>query len=188
MLEFLNANAGAIQVLLSACVVFSTIVLVLVTWRYVALTRHLAGTARAQLAFQQDLRRELLDSKRRELVALVRNLRLLLSYLPDEPANGELIRQAAMWQDDNPTYLQRLASEQDEVLAGHAATAVAALRWLKEKVVEVKNVPAIQGVNWQDFPWQRWSEELRVARGELEVLWKAVNGRVAEGSDPRGAL
>lgn len=183
MLEFFNANAGAMQVLLSTCVVLSTIVLVAVTWRYVALTSQLAITARAQLEFQRDLRRELRDSKRRELIAVVKNLRLLLAHLPYEPERGERMRDAALWQDDNPMYLQRLASEYDEVLAGHAATAVAALRWLKERVIEVKNVPRVQGVKWQEFPWSRWSEELRVARDELEVLWTAVNSSPADGSE-----
>jgi hypothetical protein len=89
MADFLNANAPAIQAISAAVVGITTVVLVLVTWRYVLLTSR-------QLQFQRDLRDELAASKRRELITVVKNLQILLSHLPNERSDAETIRDAAM--------------------------------------------------------------------------------------------
>src|SRR4051812_22156911 len=53
MLDWLNQNSGAVQGISSALTALVTIVLILVTWRYVRLTERLSQTAQDQFNLGQ---------------------------------------------------------------------------------------------------------------------------------------
>ena len=70
ILQWLDDNAGGIQAI-------ATIVLVVITWRYVLLTNRLANAADTQA----QLKKESLNARRRELLGYVTRLQWVLKAL-----------------------------------------------------------------------------------------------------------
>jgi hypothetical protein len=164
MLRFLNENASAIQAIATVASVVATVVLVAITARYVALTRGLAEAAKAQLIFQ----REAVESRKRQLVNLVRLLGILLQRIPEDQDGVGRMRYTATWDNDDIAELHRLASELGEEPGKRAAVLVASLRLIKDRIVEVKATPLGRSIL---FNLDGWASELRLAKEQIAGLW-----------------
>jgi sugar phosphate isomerase/epimerase len=127
----------------------------------------LAEAAASQLDFERSAR----DARRNHLAALLKMLRIMVSYLPRDPNKGEAVRDVAAWEDSDLENLQRLASEVGQQAGQRAAVICASLRWLDDRVREVKAIDRRIGFDWKRFPWERWQEELGRATEHLEALW-----------------
>ena len=173
MLESMNQNAAAIQAVASILAVVLTGVLVIVTWQYVRLTARLAHVAHRQLEAQEAV----VQARRRELLACLKLFRILLAGLPQTLEKAEQIRMASSWDEGDLDKLQRLSAELDDVSGQHAALAVGSLRWLDERIADVKTTSVLQGVDWSRFPWSQWEEHLQRAKAHIEDIWYVVAAR-----------
>ncbi len=177
MWEFLNSNAAAIQAIAALTTALVTMVLVLITWRYVRLTQRLAEAAKAELMFHEEAEAE----KWRELNAYTKLIRDLLSGLPVREQDAErAMRQAASWEAGDLMRLQRLAARLDRLAGEHAAVVVTAMTWLGERLHEVKAADPSEGVNWTKFPWSRWQREMNGARTALDAIAAAVTDKLRD--------
>ena len=167
MVKWLNQNSAAIQAVATVASVLATAALALITWRYVRLTRTLAEATQAQAEFL----REAVKARKRELLAVIKMLRILVGSLPEIREHGEQMREAASWDSNDLADLKRLASEFGTLAGQRAAVATPSLLWLKERVDDVKATDPRLGVNFNDFPWDRWDSELKRAKENLEALW-----------------
>lgn len=176
ILNFLNENAPAIQALAAVVTMGATIVLVIVTKRYVRLTEGLATTARGQLAHTE----QVAVSRRRQLKSLVKALRVHVRTLPTSRERAAKIAQASVWDDADIIALLELAGEAGDKAATTAANAAPAFRWLKDQVAEVKAADKTKGVDWPRFPHDRWAEEMARVNDALRDLWNAANTALGE--------
>jgi len=151
-LEFLNTNAPGIQAVSAIISAIVTVVLVGITWRYVVLTKKIADTAERQL---QQLGREE-AAKRRQLLTMIKMLRMHLKTLPEEQSKGESMRKATLWDADDLIALQNLAAEVGMAPGQIAAKTGTELRRLSELVTQVKSTNPLQGVRWDQFAWDSW--------------------------------
>ncbi|MGE5358547.1 MAG: hypothetical protein ACM3NQ_05970 [Bacteroidales bacterium] len=175
MWQFLNANAGAIQAVGSIVTAAVTVALVIVTWRYVHLTQRMADVARQQLVFHEEAEAE----KWRELNAHTKLLRALLAALPPTTRRPEaLARQAVSWEASDVARLQRLAARLDRTAGERAATVVAAMTWLGERLREIKEIEDGEKYDWSAFPWDRWEREITVATRNLDAIAGTVAHRL----------
>ena len=158
--KWLNQNSAAIQAVATVVSVLVTAALALITWRYVRLTRTLAEATQAQAEFL----RQAVKARKRELLAVVKMLRILVGHLPEIRQHGEQMRGAATWDNNDLADLKRLASEFGTLAGQRAAVATSSLLWLKERLDEVKATNPGLGVNWNDFSWDRWESELKQAK------------------------
>jgi hypothetical protein len=173
--DVLNNNAPAVQALAAVVTTVATVVLVIVTRRYVKLTSDLAQTAQEQIKLLQAEA----TARRRELMSLIRRLRLALSHLPSSASNAETMRDVAVWSEAEMLQLQKLASELGQTPGQWAATTADALRWLQEKIEGVKSTNPRIGVKWEQFPWEAWTGKLQAAQERLEKLWQTASGTEA---------
>jgi len=79
-----------------------------------------------------------------------------------------------MWDGDDLATLQRAAAAYDEMLGQCAAVTVVSLRWIKERVDQVKATPPQRGVDWETFPWEKWVSECKGAFKNLNKIWKGA--------------
>lgn len=165
----LNQNSGAIQAFASLLVAAVTVVLVWTTSRYVKLTSRLAAAAETQIRFQEEAER----ARLRKLRSYLDLFQLLLGDLPTQGQQADQIRQATTWNNKDLHEAQRLASTLGEGPGKHAAVAVGAMRYLREKIEEIKATdPAM--VDWSLFPWDAWAKKLEQAKRQLAELSAAL--------------
>jgi hypothetical protein len=175
MWPFLNANAGAIQALASMVTAAVTVALVVVTWRYVHLAQRMADVARQELVFHEEAEAE----KWRELNAQTKLLRVLLAGLPPATRRPDaLARHAASWEASDVARLQRLAARLDRTAGEQAASVVASMTWLSERLREIKDIDDSKRYDWDAFPWDRWERELKTATHNLDAIASAVRRRL----------
>lgn len=170
-MDWLNTYASAIQALGAVVSALATVALIVITWRYVALTRALAETATQQLDFQRASARAQREELRRELLACAKHLRSLLAHLPTDRSKAEGVRDVAMWKDEDLANFQRVASQYDEMLGQRAAVIVGPLRWIKEQVTAVQSTPRERGFDWNRFAWQRWVSEVQGAAAQVGQIF-----------------
>ena len=181
MWDALNRNAGGVQALAAVLSLAVTILLAAITWRYVVLTKVLADAAHAQLKLADEAAR----ARRRELRSQIKLLNMILSTLPTERQQADRdMRQATSWDDRDLDRFQMLAAELGEIPGQHAALAVGAMKWLLERVEQVKATPLAVGVDSSDFPWERWIEEVTRALDRIRDVSDAL--KTMEG--PRRAV
>lgn len=169
-MDFFNANAPGIQAISAAVSVLAVIVLVLITARYAVLTRKIAVAAQKQL---EQFGREQ-QAKRRELLTMIKMLRLHLKTLPADHSRGELIREGILWEADDLVDLQNLSAE---VGLKPGQIAVQAGTWLKQVASMVSDVKAIDpkiGVPWDRFNWAGWDAARQGAEASLKDLWRSI--------------
>jgi len=147
----LNANANAIEAISAGLTVAVTAVLVVMTARYVRLTKALVDVALAQLQAQH----EALKARRRELQASVNFLSLAMASLPNSEAThrmAEMLRlgRPIRWDDFDFGRFRTLAAELSPRAGGSAAAVEANMNWLASQMENAEMTP----------PWGRWSEAL----------------------------
>jgi hypothetical protein len=114
--DWLNDNSGAMQAIASVASVAVTIVLVIITARYVRLTKGLAEAANDELRRQNEASK----ARRRELASQIKFLRDVLATLPN-PANwsheDSLMRNSTgwdnFWLEPDGLFGHRLPSDED---------------------------------------------------------------------------
>jgi hypothetical protein len=162
-LSFLNDNAPAIQAVAAVFSFVVTLILAIITWKYVQLTRTIAAATKSSLDLNAETRR----ARERQLDGLVTMVEQRLAMLPTDLQDAESIRGASTWGDGELFDLHQLAAEEGHDPGAAAAELIGRLRWLQEQIVTVKSTPREKGVDWPRFPWHRWREELSKARSEI---------------------
>jgi len=169
-LNFFNTNAPGIQAISAVVSVLAIIVLVVITSRYVVLTRKIADAAKKQL--EQFTREE--QAKRRELLTMIKMLRLHLKTLPVDHSKGEVMREAILWETDDLAELQNLSAEVGLKPGQIAVQAGIWLRQLASMVSDVKAIDPKVGVPWDRFNWGGWDAARQGAEASLKDLWQSV--------------
>ena len=134
----------------------------------------------AQLEFQ----REAQVGKAHELNAYVRLITAILASLPNDQLTADrAMRQAAInWSTDDMLRFQALASHLSLEAGEYAATLATSMRWLAERVQDVKSTPSELGYHWSSFPWAQWIEHLDQANTALEQVCRLVAARLNKDS------
>jgi len=174
MTAWLNANAGAIQALSSALGVVITAVLVIITARYVGLTKTLAEAANAQSKAWAAA----LEARRRELKSMVSILSSALESVPAAYQSADAdrnMRNAISIDDFDFGRFRQLASEQGPKVGEAAKDAESHMKWIAERVKEVKGTPPERGYAWTRFDWERWSNARVEAERAIINLAQALN-------------
>jgi hypothetical protein len=134
LLHWLNENTGAVTALaalIQACV---TVALVVLTTRYVRLTNRIAAATQQHADVAATEREERLRNNREALGALIGQLQKTLAELPKVAPSAEHVAGVTLWPDETLAKLVELTTEVPGVDPRGAERAVAALRWLGERV------------------------------------------------------
>jgi hypothetical protein len=166
LISFLNQNSAAIQALVSLLSFFVTAILAFITWRYVQLTKSIAAASQRTVGLHEEAQ----QARERQLDAVLNMVEQRLQALPYDQAQAEDIRGATTWDSQLLFELQQLAGAEGHDPGQGVAALIARLKWLDERILEVKNTPVKTGVDWPRFPWPRWREELSKARSEIPVI------------------
>jgi hypothetical protein len=167
--RWLNQNNGAvtaIAALIQACV---TIALVVLTTRYVRLTNRIATATQQQADLIAAERDERVRNRLEALAALVGQLQKTLADLPDHAPSDEHIAGITLWPDDTLAKLLELTAEAPGVDPRIAERAVAALRWLSERVAGVRSGGETENA------LAAWPEHQAEARRTLEALARRID-------------
>jgi hypothetical protein len=153
-MEWLNQNAGAIQAIAAIVSLIVTFVLVVITGRYVRLTRTLAESANAQVRAQAEAR----DTRRHDLAANIGVLQRALASIPagNVPNVEQRIRNSIDWSDFDFGHFRTLASEVSRPAAHAAAEIESDMGRLQAIIAEIKSTPLGRGYDWSRFPWAEW--------------------------------
>lgn len=143
-----------------------TAILAVITWRYVQLTKSIAVATERTVSLHEEAQ----QTRERQLDGLLNMIEQRVNALPCDQQDAEEIRGATTWNAQDLFELQQLSGAEGHDPGQAVATLIGRLRWLDERIVEVKNTPAKMGVDWQRFPWPRWREELLKARSEIPVI------------------
>jgi hypothetical protein len=110
----------------------ATVVLVIVTVRYVRLTRQIVETGRQQLSDARAILEAQTGVGRATLLALAKRLLDTLEPLPNQGIPPEQLRRAAMWSQSEEQRLFDLATALGSPFAGKAPETVAGLAWVRQ--------------------------------------------------------
>lgn len=111
----------------------------MLTTRYVRLTNRIAAATQQQADVIAIEREERLRNIREALAALVGQLQKTLDGLPQEVPTGEHVTGLTLWPDDTLAKLVELTTEVPGVDPRLAERAVAALRWIGERVTGIRS-------------------------------------------------
>src|SRR5208283_1486858 len=170
MWHWLNSNASAIEAITSIASVLVTVVLAFITARYVVLTKTLAEAANAQLLGQVEASR----ARRRKLASHINFLLEIIESLPDSSRWSQadsIMRNSTNWDDFDFADFRALASEVSDAASSYAALVESKMRWMAERVNEIKSTPSAHGYDWRAFRRPEWDEALRVARHALGSIF-----------------
>ena len=164
MFHWLNQNTGAvtaIAALIQACV---TVALVVLTTRYVRLTNRIATATQQQADLVATEREDRLRNQRDALGALVGQLEKTLAELPDVAPSAEHVAGITLWPDETLAKLIELTAEVPGVDPRGAERAVAALRWLGERV------SGLRGGNESETVLSAWPQQRADAQRALRSI------------------
>jgi len=108
-----------------------------------------------------------------DLVARAQRLQQALRTLPQpgsEPRADRLLRQASLWDATELEGFRSSANRLGAVTAATAARAVTHLRFLEDRVLEVRRTSVVLGYNYNRFPWPMWHLHWAEADGDLSQL------------------
>ena len=171
-MDFLNQNAPAIQAIASVVSVLVSAALLWITMEYIRLTRTLAEAAHQSLEHEKEAAR----AQKRHLQSLLRTLRFMLGQLPTDPEQGERLRRVPLWENSDLSEMQELASQVGAQEGQEAALAAVSMRWLRDRVQEVRGADPKKGYDWSRFPWDRWNVESKFARDHLNAMRGSIGG------------
>ena len=142
---WLTQYSAATQAFAAIGVLAMTGALVWVTLQYVRLTHQLVEVAGAK---QQAIRTR--------FQALVRALFVQVMALPEDPRTAEQIRRVSIFGDADLSNFQELSASIGEREALVATNLTHNLRWLRDRVDEVKNTPRESGYEWSRNSCEEW--------------------------------
>jgi DNA repair exonuclease SbcCD ATPase subunit len=163
MLRFLNSNSGAIQALAAVLTFFATIVLAIITWRYVALTRSIAATADKDLKLKHKEK----AAQERRLLLLLTQFQERIKALPYDDTCREQIRWAISWEKYEIESVRTLGAAIGSRSGEAASTISDHLTWIKEQIDLVKSSDPRFGFDWGLFSWDRWRAEISHSQSEI---------------------
>ncbi len=169
-MTWLNTNAPAVQAAAAVASLLIAAVLAGVTWNYMRLTRSLVETARQQLEFIRSDRASAIEERRQRLLSLILHIRMSATAVGANRSRGEEIRHVPLWSEKDQNDLRALAGSFGPQIAELAGEAARHLEVLRELSLTVKNTPAALGVDWDSFPWARWSKALEGAERCLQSV------------------
>jgi hypothetical protein len=114
-----------------------------------------------------------------DLAARVLRLQHALLALPQpgsESRADPLVRHAPMWDSTELEGFQAAASRVGGDTATVAAQAVTNLKYLSDRVQEVRATNPLFGYNWERFNWHSWHFHLAEADDRLKRLAEATAG------------
>ena len=138
MLRWLNENTGAVTAIAALIQAAVTVALVVLTTRYVRLTNRIATATQQHADLAVIEREERLRNQRDALAALVGQLQRTLADLPAKPPAAEHVAGITLWPDETLAKLVELTAEVPGVDPQWAERAVAALRWIGERVSGIR--------------------------------------------------
>lgn len=141
-----------------------TVALVVLTTRYVRLTNRIALATQQQVDLTVVEREERLRNQREALEALTTQLAKTLAHLPPHPPTADDVAGLTLWPDDTLAKLLELTAEVPGVDPHLAEQAVAALRWMGERVV------GLRGGGETAEALSDWPEQRAQARRALAAL------------------
>lgn len=157
-MHWFNEYAPAIQALAALVSVIATIVLVRITANYVALTKDLVDNAKASLDLHRNEQTRIAEERKHQILSLILHLRMLATSLPGESNKAEAIRNVSLWSDAELQQLRGLAVIFGATVADLANEATRHLATLGELARKVQDTPKQLGVDWSQFPWDRWGQ------------------------------
>jgi hypothetical protein len=170
-------NSASIQAVSALVAAFASIVLVIITVRYVRLTSRLAHVAEMQVHMQRDAAK----AERRVLFGMVTQLRQAVKSLPldSEPGADQRIRETVSLSDFSYDRFETLASKVSLVAQQWAARAVLDIKFQSQQTEAVRATPPGLGFNYRGFQWPRWKASMEFVQmaldGICEELEKATN-------------
>ncbi len=166
ILMYLNSNSSAIQALSSILTFLATIILAIITWRYVVLTRFIATTAGDELRMKQENK----AAQERRLLMLVRSFNERIASLPCDEANREQIRKAVSWDNREIETMRVLVAGIPHLSGGNVSSLCDRLKWIKEQIDLVKLSNARIGFDWGLFSWNQWQKEIQQSTMDLLTM------------------
>ena len=113
-----------------------------------------------------------------DLSARVHRLQQALSLLPQPGSEAQadhLARYVPMWDATELEAFQAAASKVDRDTARTAAEALTSMKYLGDRVHEVRSVNQLLGYDWGQFNWRVWHFYWNEARTKLEQLEAALH-------------
>jgi hypothetical protein len=150
------------------------------TTRYVRLTNRIAAATQQQADVIAIERKERLRNIREALEALVDQLLKTLDGLPQEAPTGEHVTGLTLWPDDTLAKLVELTTEVPGVDPRLAERAVAALRWIGERVSGIRSGSEAESA------LTAWPEQRAEAHRGLQAL--ARQARPERGAAQRSVV
>jgi hypothetical protein len=141
------------------------------TTRYVRLTNRIAAATQQQADVIAIEREERLRNIREALAALVGQLQKTLTGLPSEAPTGEQVAGMTVWPDETLAKLVELTTEVPGVDARLAERAVAALRWIGERVSGIRGGTEAEGA------LTAWPQQREEAHRSLQALASQATAR-----------
>jgi len=165
MFDWLNRNAAAVQALASVFSVFATVVLLIITRRYVGLTQEMARAAREQVRIQQ----RTVATEAAQLTTLVDVFLGTLRKLPVEQTDADALRTVSVWKHLDVTTFGSLAAA---VLGSRSEVqrAIQRLNWVHATLDRVQQTPQEDQSQWDQFPWEEWKRQIAEARSALQIV------------------
>jgi hypothetical protein len=151
----------------------STVILILVTAKYVHLTHKLSRTADRQLGLLRDAE---FHRRRADLINVTFLTRRILKSLEELPTtkddpdpNGRLLR-ASLWRSEEVSELGLLAAKAGPDFARKAEQPAVDLNWLLERIGPVRSEKRGQGFEIASFPWDEYAARTKRIKAALNEI------------------
>ena len=167
-LAWLDRHSGAVQAV-------ATLVLVALTTAYVIVTSRISKSSAKQAQLVADTLGASERLARRSLPILAARLMALLHDVPAHPPpTAYNVRDITLWTDGDLVDLERIARAVPEVELDLASTAVEHLRWLAERIGEIRrhvdNPRSPTAFTWTNNVHDEWPPRRKLAEEALDAL------------------
>lgn len=169
-MNWLDTHASAIQALASIAAVAVTVVLAVLTWWYVRLTRSLADTALQQMEHVKHAATTARRQAAISLEALAKRLRLPLAALDPTGPKPKQVREYSLLSRDDISDLEELAREVNAEAMRYAGKAAVSLRKILGVIEDAKPVNPTLGWRPSDTQVKVWVGAMDAGPKMLEKL------------------
>lgn len=185
-MNWFNSNAAAVQALASVASLIVTVVLAVLTGKYVRLTRQIAQAALEQIQHIKLTSTTAQKQAARSLDALSKRIRLPLRNLnPDAPSHRQL-REYNLLSQEDISALEALARDVNDQAAMYAGKAAVSLRKIVGLLAAARAKSPEQGWIASESQTSQWKEATEAGPRMLEELERVCQA-VATGPT-RGSL
>lgn len=85
------------------------------------------------------------------------------------------MRSLTSWDDFDFADFQAMASEVSDAVSSNATLVESRMRWMADRVNEIKSAPPARGYEWAKFPRSEWYEAVRVVQQALGSISAEVD-------------